>query len=71
MINNQSEQPEELLPKDSKEKKIQHKKNDEEAVVKAEDLAYNQEDANFGNIASKKESGEQPVLPVKNAPKED
>ena len=70
MINNQSDKPEKFEPKDSKRKNIKHPQDDEEAVVKPEDRQYKKEDEDFGDIAKYKEQGEQPVLPVKDAPKE-
>ncbi len=70
MINNQSDRPEKFEPKDSKRKDIKHPENDEEAVVKPEDQTYTKEDDDFGDIATYKEQREQPVLPVKEAPKE-
>lgn len=70
MINNQSEKPEKFEPKDSKQKDIKHPQDDSEAVVKPEDLAYKKEEEDFGNVAKYKEEGEQPVLPVRDAPKE-
>ncbi|MBC7914060.1 MAG: hypothetical protein H7Y07_08055, partial [Pyrinomonadaceae bacterium] len=62
MINNQSDKPEKFEPKDSKRKDIQHPQNDEEAVVKVEDQAYNKEESDFGDIAKYKAEREQPVL---------
>ena len=70
MINNQSDKPEKFEPKDSKRKDIKHPQDDEEAVVKPEDKEYNKKDDDFGNIAKYKENREQPVLPVKDAPKD-
>jgi len=70
MINNQSDKPEELEPKDSKRKAVKHPQDDEEAVVKPEDRVYHEQDEDFGNIAKRKEQGEQPVLPVKEEPEE-
>lgn len=61
MINNQSDKPEKFEPKDSKRKDIEHPKDDEEAVVKPEDKIYTKENANYGNVAAKKEKSEQPV----------
>jgi hypothetical protein len=63
MINNQSDKPEKLEPQDSKEKEIKHPKDDNEAVVKPEDKTYTAENANFKNVAKKKEQSEQPVKP--------
>ncbi|MNL14088.1 hypothetical protein D3C87_1350180 [compost metagenome] len=40
------------------------------AVKKAEDKDYNREEANFKNPAKKREEEEQPVHPVKKAPKD-
>lgn len=70
MKNNQSDKPEKFEPKDSKRKKIKHPQDDNESVVKPEDQTYSKEEADFGNIAQYKEQMEQPVLPIKNAPKE-
>lgn len=60
MINNQSDKPEKFEPKDSKEKEIKHPKDDNEAVVKNEDKTYSADNANYGNVAAKKEKSEQP-----------
>ena len=70
MINNQSDKKENFEPKDSKQKNVKHPQNDEEAVVKPEDKTYTKEEGDFGNIAEYKEKREQPVLPVKDAPKD-
>ena len=70
MINNQSDKPEKFEPKDSKRKKFKHPQDDEEAVVKPEDRKYKKEEEDFGDIAKYKEQREQPVLPVKDAPKD-
>ena len=70
MVNNQSDKPEKFEPKDSKRKDIKHPQDDDEAVVKPEDLEYNKEEEDFGNIAKYKEQREQPVLPVKDPPKD-
>jgi len=70
MINNQSDKSEKFEPKDSKQKEIKHPQNDEEAVLKQEDKQYDKEEGDFGNIAKYKEEREQPVLPVKKAPKD-
>lgn len=40
------------------------------AVKKPEDKDYNKDEANFKNPAKKREEGEQPVHPIKKAPKE-
>ena len=69
-INNQSDKPEKLEPQDSERKHIRHPEDDEEAVLKPEDLEYKEEEANFGSIAKRKEESEQPVTPVKNPPKD-
>jgi len=66
MINNQSDKPEKLEPKDSGRKEI----NDEDAVLKPEDKDYTKEDPNFRDPAKTKEESEQPVLPVKKEPKD-
>jgi hypothetical protein len=60
MSNNQSDKPEKLEPQDSKDKQIRHPKDDNEAVVKPEDKIYNGNDADFKNVAKKKELSEQP-----------
>jgi hypothetical protein len=70
MINNQSDKPEKFEPKDSKRKDIKHPQDDEEAVVKPEDLTYTKEEEDFGDVAKYKEQREQPVLPVKDPPKD-
>lgn len=41
----------------------------DKAVKKPEDEDYNREEADFKNPAKKREEEEQPVHPVKNAPK--
>ncbi|MXV52763.1 hypothetical protein GS399_17455 [Pedobacter sp. HMF7647] len=63
MINNQSDKPEKFEPKDSGEKKIKHPQDDNEAVVKPDDKTYDQDNANFGNVAKRHETEEQPVKP--------
>lgn len=40
------------------------------AVIKPEDKDYNREEAPFKNPAKKREESEQPVHPIKKAPKE-
>lgn len=65
MSKNHSDQPEHFDPKDSKRKHVQHPQDDEEAVVKPKDKVYRKQDEDFGNIAKRKEQGEQPVLPGK------
>ncbi|WP_207422919.1 hypothetical protein [Desertivirga brevis] len=71
MINNQSDKPEKFEPKDSVRKDLKHPQDDEEAVLKPEDLDYNKEEASFQPPpAESKEKSEQPVLPVKDAPKD-
>jgi hypothetical protein len=42
----------------------------DKAVKKPEDKDYNREEANFKNPAKKREDGEQPVHPIKKAPKD-
>jgi hypothetical protein len=69
-MNNQSKKPEKLEPQDSDQKKIKHPQNDEEAVIKPEDTAYNKQEADFINPAKQRENGEQPVYPLKKEPKE-
>lgn len=41
----------------------------DKAVKQPEDKDYREEEANFKNPAKKREEGEQPVHPVKKAPK--
>ncbi|GAA4341325.1 hypothetical protein GCM10023149_53500 [Mucilaginibacter gynuensis] len=41
-----------------------------ESKVKPEDKQYNADEPHGGDIAKKREKEEQPVAPVKNAPKE-
>jgi hypothetical protein len=55
MINNQSDKPEKLAPKDAERKRIRHPEDTGEAVVKPEDRNYKGESADFGNVAEKKE----------------
>lgn len=69
-MNNQSKKAEKLEPQDSERKPVKHPENDNEAVVHPEDLEYHQEEADFGDVAKRKEQGEQPVDPVKEPPKE-
>lgn len=69
-MNNKSDKPEHLVPQDSKEKDIKHPQDDQEAVVKRRDRTYKEEDADFGNIAERKEKREQPVNPVAPPPKD-
>ena len=69
-MNNQSKKPEKLEPQDSDQKDIKHLRDDEKAVIKPEDKVYNKQDATFINPAKGREQGEQPVHPVKKAPKE-
>lgn len=42
----------------------------DKAVKKAEDKDYNRDEAQFKNPAKKREESEQPVHPIKKAPKE-
>lgn len=65
MSNNQSDKPEKLEPQDSKEKQIKHPRDDNKAVVKPEDKSYGADDADFKNVAKKKEISEQPPDHVK------
>ena len=44
--------------------------NGGKAKVEKTDKEYDGENANFGNIQKKAEEQEQPVMPVKDAPKE-
>ncbi|MDB5120180.1 MAG: hypothetical protein JWN56_1398 [Sphingobacteriales bacterium] len=69
-MNNQSDKPEKLKPQDSERKDIKHPKDDNQAVVKPEDKDYNEEEAEFKNVAKARENSEQPVNPIKQAPKE-
>ena len=69
-MNNQSEKPEKLRPQDSDRKDIKHPKDDNEAVVKSEDKQYHKDEAEFKNVAKSRENSEQPVNPIKQAPKE-
>lgn len=69
-MNNQSNKPEKLVPQDSKRKKIKHPEEDSEAVLKPKDTIYSKKEANFKNIAKRKENQEQPVYPIKNPPKD-
>lgn len=68
MTNNQSNKPEKLEPQDSERKDIKPGRDDEKAVIKPEDLDYEEEDANFSNPAKTKENSEQPVNPIKTPP---
>lgn len=63
MINNQSDEPENFEPKDSKRKDIKHPQDDKETVLNPEDKDYDKENADYGNIADKKAKSEQPVNP--------
>ena len=69
-MNNQSEKPEKLLPQDSEQKKVEHAKDDNKAVVKREDRIYTKEEANLPDPAKRRETDEQPVNPVKTPPKD-
>ena len=69
-MDNKSKKTENLEPKDSKQKNIKHPQDDNEAVVKPADETYTKQEADFGNIARKKELNEQPVSPNKKEPKE-
>lgn len=68
-MNNQSKKSEKLQPKDSGRKELKHPEEDSEAVIKPKDQVYTKEEADFKNIAKKKENQEQPVDPIKNPPK--
>jgi len=71
MINHQSDKPEKFEPKDSERKNIEHPEDDNKAVRKPEDEEYKEEDADFvPPPAESKEISEQPVQPVKDAPKD-
>jgi hypothetical protein len=69
-MKNQSNKSEKLAPQDSERKDIKHPENDNEAVVNQEDLQYRKEQADFKDIATRKEQQEQPVTPLKEPPKE-
>lgn len=69
-MKNQSNKSEKLAPQDSERKEIKHPENDNEAVVNEEDLQYRKEEADFKDIATRKEQQEQPVTPLKEPPKE-
>ena len=69
-MNNQSNKPEKLEPKDSEQKNLKHPKKDKNAIIKPEDKIYRHEEANFVNPAGRRENEEQPVNPIKIAPKE-
>lgn len=58
MINNQSDKPEKLTPKDSERKDIQHPENTGETVQKPEDKNYEGDQADFGDVAKTKENSE-------------
>ncbi|MGB4776536.1 MAG: hypothetical protein WBP45_15265 [Daejeonella sp.] len=60
-MNNQSKKTEKLKPQDSVQKNIRDHKNDDKAVLKKEDEVYTKEEADFKNIAKKRENSEQPV----------
>lgn len=71
MINNQNNNPEKLEPKDSERKDIKHPENDEQAVVKSDDQKYTEDEPDFQPPpAESKEKSEQPVHPIKDAPKD-
>ena len=61
---------EDLEPKDSEQKQIRHPEDDQEAVVKPKDKQYRKKEANFEKPAKARERGEQPVHPIKKAPKD-
>lgn len=67
-MKNQSKNAEKLTPQDSERKDIKHPENDNEAVINTEDLQYRKEEADFKDIASRKEEHEQPILPIKEPP---
>ena len=69
-MNNQSKKPEKLRPQDSERKDILHPKDDNKTVVKSEDKQYNEDEAEFKNVAKSRENSEQPVNPIKQAPKD-
>ena len=71
MINNQSDKPEKFQPKDSERKEIDHIKDDNEAVLKPEDLKYKEEEAEFGNIEQNKAENEQPINSIDEKPKKE
>ena len=68
-MNNKSEKPERLEPQDSEQKKIMHPDDDNEAVVKPADETYIKEEADFGNVAKRRENSEQPVSSIRKEPK--
>jgi len=70
MINNKSDKPEKFIPQDSEQKNIRHPQDDEEAVLKPKDKKYKSKNADFKNPAETKEQSEQPVTPIKKAPKD-
>lgn len=69
-MNNESEKPEKLVPQDSKQKEVKNPKDDNEAVVKPEDKVYIKDEASFDNPSKRRETGEQPVHPIKTPPKD-
>lgn len=69
-MNNQSKKAEKLAPQDSERKPVKHPENDNEAVIKPEDMEYHKDDVDFKNIAKRKEEQEQPVTPIKEPPRE-
>ena len=71
MINNQSDKPEKFEPQDSERKEIDHIKDDNEAVVKPEDLEYKEEEVDFGNIEESKAENEQPINSIDEKPKKE
>jgi len=68
MRTSKNSKTEDLEPKDSEQKKIRPE-DGQEAVVKPEDKQYRKKEANFKNPAKSRERSEQPVLPIKKAPK--
>jgi hypothetical protein len=70
IMNNQSKKPEKLEPQDSEQKNIKHPRNDDKAVVKPEDKVYKKDNPHFADPAKRREQNEQPVNPIKEAPKE-
>ncbi len=70
-MSNQNSKKENLEPQDSEEKDIKYPQDDNEAVVKDKDKKYTRESANLKDPAKQRETSEQPVHPVKKAPKKE
>jgi hypothetical protein len=69
IMNKQSKKTEKFEPQDSDQKNIKHPGNDQEAVLKPEDKIYKKENADFADPARRREQNEQPVHPIKKAPR--